>query len=984
MKRKILSLLVFMFLMLSSSLTCLATPSPITDANSQLRHLFQYIPNPNSPNVKFFYQLGAHIIDSAYFDTHCPLTTDCDTWFYAYKELKWCAYDTTWMESDTAIYRRACNVYSDTITFGIMDWKYNTLIPESLYDGWYFGYDEDNLQIYTLSNYSDAYQVGEIFMSSPLIASSQTNSPIFKISPQFIFSTNDDLDYMISLYDCYIDFDDGLGPQLVSLSTANYHQVTYSVSGYHVLQTTIRLHSDTSVIVKRSNSGFIVSSTPASLGDCSDLSHLFPGLKVYQYDPLCHNANTGEKIIFILAGYNPKSIFKTHVRKAATLYNDYIVKGNREVLRQFGYTFVLVEWENANRAIETNAGYVMNLLEYYKCHKYGDEQFVLIGESMGSLVGRYALTYMESPYYISPNDCCLNTKHNVRLFISNDGPHLGANIPISVQEFLASIDADSDFMMYVNDFANAIFQKTIDADVLALNSASIRQMLLYHYSTENNSNYTAHIDHDNFLEALDDIGGYPHLCKNVALSNGSLLGYNQQRCYNPSNAGSFRHPNDTLLALDLELGFRVLGFQLTNKFSTILRTNPDYIYGPLLKVNISTEYALISMLLGGIKIIADENTHVNISKSGYGLEPYCVSSGGAVWLPESGYIGETHNMDLGLLGLMLKPNGLAAAGYYVSSSGQLSIGGIVGIPWLGGIVGYFDAYTSGLGFSLIPVQSAFCYDSGNWDLDKDYTVLSTTTMFNNTFFDVLSGIPDKDNAARYNGLHTNYRNEVFTNQLSIDTIYQLQYEIRNNCDNVESRILNREVGDEELFVDNGRLYGVASYSALIQLYVNAPHPYYNFDGQLSTTYKIPGMYCRTNHLFDIYGSGYATFKSLYRPDCQNLLGAYDEIEVPFLNCCDSRTEDPNQSCDHQENKAKHSVIVYPNPIGLGESLQIKSNMPLTTISLSDISGQGVINLLAREENGTIFVTIPSSIPTGCYNLEISSEDNLFSTILFIH
>ena len=144
------------------------------------------------------------------------------------------------------------------------------------------------------------------------------------------------------------------------------------------------------------------------------------------------------------------------------------------------------------------------------------------------------------------------------------------------------------------------------------------------------------------------------------------------------------------------------------------------------------------------------------------------------------------------------------------------------------------------------------------------------------------------------------------------------------------------------------------------------------------------MYCRTNHLFDIYGSGYATFKSLYRPDCQNLLGAYDEIEVPFLNCCDSRTEDPNQSCDHQENKAKHSVIVYPNPIGLGESLQIKSNMPLTTISLSDISGQGVINLLAREENGTIFVTIPSSIPTGCYNLEISSEDNLFSTILFIH
>lgn len=962
------------------------TVSPITDANNQLRNLFEYVPNPNSPSIKFFYQLGAHIIDSAYFDTQCALPTDCDTWFYAYKELSWCAYDTTWMESDTSVYARACDVYSDTITFGIIDWKYNTLISESLYDGWYFGYDEDNIQLYTLSNYSDAYLIGEIFMSSPLIASSQTSSPVFKIDPSFVFSDIFFWDQIGGFYRLFIDFDDGNGPQMINPSTTTYHPKTYNTAGYHVLKTTVRLANDTSVILKSSNSGFIVSSTPAPSGDCADLSHLFPGLRVYQYDPLCRNDNTDDKIIFILAGYNPFSIFKTHTRGAAKLRETYLLEGHREVLRQFGYTFVLVEWEDANRPIEDNATYVMNLLEYYKCNKTGDEQFVLIGESMGALVGRYALTYMESPYYISPNDCCLNTKHNVRLFISNDGPHLGANIPMSIQEFLASINEDSDFMMYVNDFANAILQKNIDAGVVALKGNSVQQMLLYHYSTQYGGSYSAHSDHSDLLDDLDDIGGYPQLCKNVALSNGSLLGYNQQRCYSPSDAGQFRLPNDTLLALDFDLGFRVLGFQLTNKFSTVLRTNPDNVSGQLLKVYISTEYALISMLLGDIKIVANETAHVNISKSGYNLEPYCVSAGGAVWFPTSGYIGETHNMDLGLLGLMLKPNGLSAAGYYVSTSGQLSVGGYVGIPWLGGIIGSLEASTSGLGFCLVPVQSAFCYDPGNWDLDKDYTVLTTTTMFSNTFFDVLSGIPEGDEAYRYNGIHTNYRNEEFENQITQDEYYYHYYQHVNDgpCEQTISRILNREVGDEELFIDNGQLYGAASYSALIQLYVNVPHPYYNFDGQVSTTYKIPGMYCRTNRPFDIYSSGYATFQSLYRPDCQNLLGAYDEYETPFVACCNIRYNEPNPDNDQREQTDRYDVIVYPNPIGLGESLRVTSDMPITMASISDLTGQRVINLPTREENGTIFITIPSTIPTGCYNLCLTNEEGVASTLLFVY
>ena len=344
MKTKFLSLFASAILLFSASTTCLAVGSPISDANDQLRYLFQYVPNPN-PNVKFFYQLGAHIIDSAYFDTQCTLTTNCDTWFYAYKELGWCAYNTNWMESDSSIYVRACDVYSDTVTFGIIDWEYNSLIDGALSSDTYFGFDVDHTLLYPHSDYSDAFEVGEIFMSSPLVQSSHTMSPVYKLDPSFVSADPMFLDHLSTLYRLYIDFDDGNGPQWINLSTTTYHPISYANPGYHVLTTTIRLANDTSVIIKRSNSGFVIGSIPLIPDyEYADLSDMFTGLKVYQFSPNCTLGGDEDRIIFVLSGYNPKSFLKYYTRSVSDLYQKYIVDGHREVLRDFGYTFVIVEW----------------------------------------------------------------------------------------------------------------------------------------------------------------------------------------------------------------------------------------------------------------------------------------------------------------------------------------------------------------------------------------------------------------------------------------------------------------------------------------------------------------------------------------------------------------------------------------------------------------------------------------------------------------
>ena len=925
--------------------------------------------------MRFLYQLGSHIIDSAYFSTQCTLTTNCDTWFYAYKELSWCAYDTTWMESDSSVYARACSVYADTVTFGMMNWKYNSLKYSAFSSDVYFNFDLTNNQLISNnSNQTDAYVIGEIFMSSPLVASSQTNSPIFKISPSFIFSTSDDLDYMISMYDCFIDFDDGSGPQLISLSTTNYHQVTYSTPGYHIFQTTIRLHSDTSVVVKRSNSGFVVSSTPAiSPQEYTDLSSQFQGLKVYHFNPECNLGMKDDKIIFILAGYNMGTLFNNHIRSVSTLYENYIVKGRREILRQFGYSFVLVEWEDADRAIEQNAAYVVNLLEYYKCNKVGNEQFVLIGESMGSLVGRYALTYMESPSYVSPNDCCLNLKHNVRLFISNDGPHLGANIPLSLQEGVAAIENVAEFGAFLGDMLCITALSCLNVRNRSLNGTSVKQMLLYHYSTGNNGYYTAHPYHDVFLHNLEGIGGYPHLCKNVALSNGSLQGRNQQQCFDTLDAGASRVPNDRFLGVNITSEFHVLGISLRSGTSVDLRSNP-YGSGQLASISVGTQMPSISLYFWGVNVSYTNTPLVSFSKYGYNLQPFCVSAGGAIWLLKNGYAG-------GSLGAPLDFGNFLFGIHGSSNLGSLSATLDYGIPWLFGGSLSGSIYTDGLGFCLVPVQSAFCYDANHWDLQRDYTILSTTTMFNNTFFDVLSGHPDRDGRHRYNGLHETYRNKVFINQINDDTIYSHQYYKNSTCEETECRILNREVGDEELFLDNSQINGVASYSALVQLYVNVPHPYYNFDGQISTTYKIPGMYCRTDP-FIINYPGLAIFQSNMLPDTHEAIGNYESLQTLYLGCCEKRFEEPVPEIGVQSTDS--SIIVYPNPIGVGEELQIVSSKHIYNIKMYDIAGYQMATIPVDNETGIIFVTIPTTITAGIYNLYCAHEEGVSSLQIYVY
>ncbi|MCE7925327.1 MAG: T9SS C-terminal target domain-containing protein [Haliscomenobacteraceae bacterium CHB4] len=92
-------------------------------------------------------------------------------------------------------------------------------------------------------------------------------------------------------------------------------------------------------------------------------------------------------------------------------------------LQSRDYDLVYVDFANGGNYIQANANFLIEVLEWVNATKIGTEQSVLLGASMGGIVGRYALAKMEQE----------GKSHCVGLFGTFDTPHNGANIPLSVQ-----------------------------------------------------------------------------------------------------------------------------------------------------------------------------------------------------------------------------------------------------------------------------------------------------------------------------------------------------------------------------------------------------------------------------------------------------------------------------------------------------------------------------------------------------------------------
>lgn len=185
----------------------------------------------------------------------------------------------------------------------------------------------------------------------------------------------------------------------------------------------------------------------------------------------------------------------------------------------YSYDIVYLHWHNGTDYIERNAYLLEKLIKLVNTNKTTTEKNVLVGESMGGLVVRYALRDLEmnEPTY----------DYQTRLFISHDAPHWGANVPVGYQAMVQYIapwkvlNANWQAIQYKDMFPEAI-------DALSIfNSPAAKEMLIQRYNLHSSSNsYSLSSDnstHTNFMATLNTMG-WPTKCRNVLLSNGACDG----------------------------------------------------------------------------------------------------------------------------------------------------------------------------------------------------------------------------------------------------------------------------------------------------------------------------------------------------------------------------------------------------------------------------------------------------------------------------
>lgn len=385
----------------------------------------------------------------------------------------------------------------------------------------------------------------DVFLLSPFKERVWGQTITYRFKKQFMLNKSKN-----PVRELSVDFGDGQNRQIISGGVLQLSEtiVSYATSGTKQLTATATLTDGTQVTVQSSLSVTVPDSKSMSTMSTTQDRIITADVAFKGY-----NENTAIKgkaevrIFFRTNGGNESSVLQKPVivvdgfdpldkRKIESsdpghnpddepnlpsIYDLMAYPGDNnlvETLRQNGYDVIIVNMhpytatENGQEIIgggdyiERNAYTVAALIEDLNDElqqNNSNEQLVIIGPSMGGLITRYALAWMEK-----------NSKpHNTRLWVSFDSPHHGANIPISIHQTLDFFGIDA------GDESAA---KTLNKE---LRSAAARQMLIEQLGHLNNTapfrqQFLTNLQNN----GIPDSNGFPTNLRKIALVNGSTLG----------------------------------------------------------------------------------------------------------------------------------------------------------------------------------------------------------------------------------------------------------------------------------------------------------------------------------------------------------------------------------------------------------------------------------------------------------------------------
>ncbi|HZW78799.1 MAG TPA: T9SS type A sorting domain-containing protein [Flavobacteriaceae bacterium] len=402
------------------------------------------------------------------------------------------------------------------INIGIINTDLNMFRDDAVDIGTLLIQGQDSLLYNNPNSSLSAYKTYQnSFIATPLKNFSGAAQPKFKFDEDFWLETA-----QYGITQLQADFDDGNG--FVTVTKNQLITVVYSTFGEKQLKfkATFSNNKVKTVQVAFKMLGISIGlpqseSYIQSIGQCSfPVSATFSsGNRTFQgYNENQAYSGRGSyenfsgttcitKPIIVVEGYDP-SDGNGHF----SLYTELNKSGLAVDLVSSGHDIITLNFEprvingktvkGGTDYIERNAMVLVKLIEMVNASKSSNaEPTKVIGFSMGGLVARYALRYME-----------LNSiPHDVDLYVSVDSPHQGANVPSGVQHTIKLID----------DLVPAWLDPELTNLEDELNHPATKQMLKYHYK---NSPF-----YNTFYNNLNTMG-YPQNTRNIAVVNGSMSG----------------------------------------------------------------------------------------------------------------------------------------------------------------------------------------------------------------------------------------------------------------------------------------------------------------------------------------------------------------------------------------------------------------------------------------------------------------------------
>lgn len=261
-----------------------------------------------------------------------------------------------------------------------------------------------------------------------------------------------------------------------------------------------------------------------------------PDLKFSTYYACADNKL--RKPFIMVAGWGPhtdQSLINNNQNWPASipqLANQFNQEGLIENLHDKGFDVIVCQFFPPNAYVEKNAELLEKLIKLVNTRKIQNDSYqenIIMGLSAGALATRLALQKMEY-YHLNTNGPHPHTK----LYISNDGEHGGANVPLGMQHAVNYLwEYEYTDWIVFNGFFDI---NPADAKIYALHyilNAPLSRQLLHYFHSKTGTGSSPGQGPDNLRTSYMNLHstynhskngarlGYPSFQRMISLSNGS-------------------------------------------------------------------------------------------------------------------------------------------------------------------------------------------------------------------------------------------------------------------------------------------------------------------------------------------------------------------------------------------------------------------------------------------------------------------------------